>query len=1098
MKKIILSIILISAVALSQGLPVATTIAPPSDDGAIRWFGWSIATGDFNGDGYGDVAIGAPRSDRPPTHPDSALGYAGRVDIYFGPIPEGFHDGFSLPPDLTLYGADSSGQLGISVANAGDFNGDGYDDLLVGANAVRGIGEAYIYFGGPAMADSPDYTFTGIAPADNFGYSCTGIGDQNGDGYDDVLVGALYNDAIGPRTGQCYIFFGGDPADTSADFVITGLDSLDDFGVVMDGPFDFNGDGQPDFVIGAVQAGGYWFKPGEGYVFYGGSLLDENPDWTITGTHPMEFFGGGASALGDVDRDGYDDALFAGYNHHNPPDSGLGRAVLLFGGTGDTLTLIGDMPGQFLGSEIASAGDLDGDNRAEFAISQAIDGNGDDFGFVKIYGVATLPDSSREIQVDTVIYNPAARSDTWFGYRMASLLDIDGDSYPDFAVTDPRMPNDPGLYETQGRVYIYNGWRVLFPIFAEVINPLGGGRTACPRHGTEIRLRQEFGLVDLSVILSVESDSGTHLYTLDSTSLEMINDTTLLFTPTRDWNHGEEVVITLTSADMPSGEELDTPVSDSWKADLQAPIVEPLILDFRDDDPYPVFYWIVTADDYDEELEFLDDAFVFYDGDSIHPSNIFDVEIEGATARKIVAVPLSELGLRVAYADSVTMCISGIHDDPDMPCGPNIADVICQTRYFIRAWTADLSFESSGLEPTVLTIGALPGMTDAYDPGGDIILPPIPAGRLCVRLSLASESIPAYNSLLRDLRGANDDTIQWLVITEGSGSAAIRWNPDLLPSGKFIIDGRTDMRSVSEYGFSLGDTIEIEFTIGPKTLYSVDLHADVPRWQMVSSPLYLDNPSMSLQESFIDALFEGAEKWIYTFDSETGIYENPDKWPTGKGLWFYIAPDDVSGGWNVPLVLAGWPIDTLKTPIHRGWNQIGAPISEVPDGEIGAEPSGALIPGTLFGFGETGDYYFADALTTGEGFWILSTADGDLFAPRRSSTARKSLSAIDLTAKFGAYPPMPPGVTVVSEKPQNHTLGIFPNPFNAACRISLPEDFAGDILIFDISGRKVRSFIDAGSEIIWQGEDNSGEELPNGVYLIKAGNEAVFKAVLLR
>lgn len=1098
MRKLLAISIFVAFSALSQGLPVATTILPPSDDGTIRWFGWSLATGDFNGDGYGDVAIGAPRSDRPASHPESFLGYAGRVDIYFGPIPEGFYDGTTLRPGLTLYGADSSGQLGISVANAGDFNGDGYDDLLIGANAVRGIGEAYIFLGGPAIDDIPDYTFSGIASADNFGYSCTGIGDQNADGFDDVLVGALYNDAIGPRTGQCYIYFGGDPADTSADLVITGIDSLDDFGVTMDGPFDFNGDGQPDFVIGAVQAGGYWFKPGEGYVFLGGALLDDNPDWTITGGHPMEFFGSGAAALGDVDRDGFDDALFAGYNHHIPPDSGLGHAILIFGGSGDTISIIGDRPNQFLGGEIASAGDLDGDNRAEFAIAQAIDGNGDDYGFVKIYGVATLPDSSRILQVDTVIYNPAARSDTWFAYRMRALLDVNGDSHPDFAISDPRIDNDPGLFATQGRVYIYHGWRVLFPIFAELINPLESGRTACPRQGAEIRLRQEFGLVNLSVTLSVQSDSGITIFTLDSPELIMPDDSTLIFTPSRDWNHGEEVLITLISASMPSGEELAEPVGDSWTAHLKPPDVEPLIIDASIDDPYPVFYWRATTGVFGEDIAGREDIYAYSGAETVAVTHIFDVE-KGTLPREIIiAVPLSDLDLRAVYGDSVRVCLAGVHDNPELPCGPNYSAPVCQTKFFFRDWTADLTFESPGLDPTILTIGARVGMSDAYDPGGDIIMPPIPAGKVRARLSLSGEGIPAYNSLMRDYRHPDDDSIRWTVITEGSGSATVRWSEDRLPSGKIIIGGKADMRATEEYELSLGDTLVIEFTTGAKSVFAVDFSAISPRWHMVSSPLFLDRTEMSRAEAFIDAIFAPIDKWIYTYDSEAGVYSVPDKWPSGKGLWFYLAPHGISGSWRLPLVQAGWPIDTLQTPIYRGWNQIGAPIYDVPTGDIGSNPSGAIISGTLFGFAETEDYYSASFLIPGEGYWILALTSADLRAPWSSDGLYKAISADAILESFGGGPPQPPSISIITEKPERVALRISPNPFNAVCRISLPDGFAGDILIYDISGRAVRKFISPSSEIIWHGDDDSGRDLPSGVYLVKTGNNEPFKAVLLR
>ncbi len=1098
MKKLSCAILFLLAVTLiSQGLPVATSISPVTDDGTIRWFGWDIAGGDFNGDGIGDIAIGAPRSDRPVTHPDSAMDVTGRVDIYFGPIPPGDHDGTSLPPDLTIYGADSAGQLGISVSNVGDFNDDGIDDLLVGANAVRSVGEAYIFLGGFSMDAEPDYTFSGIALADNFGYSSTGIGDQNGDGYDDIMVSSLYNDAIGPRTGQAYIFFGGDPADTTADFIITGLDSLDDFGVDVEGPLDFNGDDQPDFVVGAVQAGGYWYKPGEGYVFYGGTLLDDTPDWTVTGGHPMEFFASSVAALGDVDRDGFDDALYGGYNHHIPPDSGLGHAILLLGGSGDTISLVGDIPGQYLGGEVGPAGDIDGDNRAEFAIAQAIDGNGEEFGFVKIYGITTMPDSTRIVQVDTVCYNPGARGDTWFAYRMETIGDVNADTFPDFAITDPRLPNDPGLYETEGKVYIYHGWRVLFPIYAEVVIPDSFDyHTACIRQGAAFRLRQEFGLEGLSVTVLVESDSADQIYSLDSIQLEMIDDSTLVFIPNRDWNHMESVVVTLTAANLPTGEELYEPVSVSWEIDLQPPDVRAIYLDPPEDDPYPVFYWYAGGHYYSPEVVDTEDIFIYCEGDTAKPGGIFAID-DGFMHDWIISAPLSDLGLRADYGDSIIVCIAGIHDDPNMPCGPNYADPVCQTRYFIRHWTADLTFTSPGLDPTTLTIGALPGMTDAYDPGGDVIMPPIPAGKVNARLSLGSEGIPAaYNSLLRDYRDANDDTIRWTVVTEGSGIARLSWDLDRLPTGMFTI-GNRDMRSSDGYAFDLGDTLTLSFTTGPKTVEQLMLVSVSPQWHMVSSPLYLDQVDMNHYGTLMDSIYPDLDRWVYTYNSETGVYDVPDKWPTCKGLWFFLGRD-AGSGWSLPLVLAGWSMDTLRTPVFRGWNQIGAPLAEVPSSMVGTEPPGAIIPGTLFGYGITGDYYMADELSPCEGYWILCDTTAELIAPWGMRSLMKSNSSKKILDEFGDYPPSPPDPYAAPTKPVGHMCSVWPNPFNATCKISLPGNSPREVVIIDISGHIVRRFDRVEGEIIWDGTDNLGNELSSGIYLIEISDSRAIKTILLR
>ena len=113
---------------------------------------------------------------------------------------------------MTLLGAAAGDNLGRSVAGAGDVNGDGYADVIVGAPTTRGgadAGAAYVYFGGPGADDVADLTLLGAAAGDYFGCAVAGAGDVNGDGYGDVIVGAYGNDAGGAAAGRAYVYFGG-------------------------------------------------------------------------------------------------------------------------------------------------------------------------------------------------------------------------------------------------------------------------------------------------------------------------------------------------------------------------------------------------------------------------------------------------------------------------------------------------------------------------------------------------------------------------------------------------------------------------------------------------------------------------------------------------------------------------------------------------------------------------------------------------------------------------------------------------------------------------------------------------------------------------
>jgi hypothetical protein len=206
-------------------------------------FGYAVAgAGDLNHDGFADLVVGAYQND--------AGGIdAGRAYVYFG--------GPRLldRPNVVLTGAAPGDAFGFSVAGAGDVNKDGFDDVVVGAyhNGAGGkdAGRAYVYGGGKEMSSSPIVVFTGDAAGDAFGYAVAGAGDTNGDGYADVVVGAYGNDAGGSAAGRAYVFLGGPTPDATADWFITGEQTLDNLGFAVSGAGDTDGDGFSDVVIGA-------------------------------------------------------------------------------------------------------------------------------------------------------------------------------------------------------------------------------------------------------------------------------------------------------------------------------------------------------------------------------------------------------------------------------------------------------------------------------------------------------------------------------------------------------------------------------------------------------------------------------------------------------------------------------------------------------------------------------------------------------------------------------------------------------------------------------------------------------------------------------
>ncbi len=425
--------------------------------------GYAVASaGDVNSDGYSDVIIGAFQYD------DGANVDEGRAFVYHGSAT-----GLSATPNNTQDDANQAGaQFGCSVAGAGDVNGDGYSDVIIGAytyddGANTNEGRVFVYHGSASgLSASPVSTQDDCNQANAlFGISVAGAGDVNGDGYSDVIIGAyLYDDGANTDEGRAFVYHG-----SLAGLAATPASSPDDanqagasFGISVASAGDVNGDGYSDVIVGAhTYDDGANVNEGRAYIYHGGfGGIAAAPSSTLDDANQANAqFGVSVSSAGDVNGDGHSDVIVGAYLYDDGANTDEGRAFIYHGSAGGisaTPNNTQDDANQAFsnfGVSVSNAGDLNGDGYNDVIIgcNQYDDGANTNEGRAFIYygssaGLAATPSST---------IDDANQANTLLGYSSASAGDVNGDGYSDVIVGANGY--DEGVNTDEGRAFVYNG-----------------------------------------------------------------------------------------------------------------------------------------------------------------------------------------------------------------------------------------------------------------------------------------------------------------------------------------------------------------------------------------------------------------------------------------------------------------------------------------------------------------------------------------------------------------------------------------------------------------------------------------------------------------
>jgi hypothetical protein len=430
---------------------------PALTEQGIR-LGWAVAgAGRVNGDSYADILVGADKGGT------DKQGWAG---LFLGS-----NGGPQSMAVWSVSGERKGDLFGGALDSAGDVDGDGYDDIVVGAPNYEGVapsdeageGAAYVYLGGesgPAL--TPAWKAEGDLQAAKFGAAVAGAGYVNGDEYADVIVGMPgFTNGDFINAGAAFVYFGSeDGLNPAYGWLDYGNQAGSQFGLEVNAAGDVNGDGYGDVLVGQpYYDNDIYLDAGAVYLYLGNQFSLSNVHaWSYIGYRGDDRLGTSAASAGDLNNDGCDDIAIGAPGYNEGGLLNTGKAYVFYGCQA-TLSGLNDVPdweftveqaGANVGIDVSGAGDTNADGYAELLVGahlyddeQANEGTVYAF-FGGPQGILSQP----VWQVD------GNKNDTYFGYAVDGAGDTNGDGFADVLIGAPTFRVNEVI---KGAAFVYFG-----------------------------------------------------------------------------------------------------------------------------------------------------------------------------------------------------------------------------------------------------------------------------------------------------------------------------------------------------------------------------------------------------------------------------------------------------------------------------------------------------------------------------------------------------------------------------------------------------------------------------------------------------------------